>query len=558
MEITTTSLAHLGLVAGIFDELDIADTIDSAIPKNRDHNIPHSTVIKAMCLNGLGFNESRLYLYPQYFENLPTERLLGDGVLQEHLNDDVLGRTLDKIYEYGCTEFFNRIVSESMNHVSFGAHALHTDTTNFSLHGAYENSDPDRNTIEITYGHPKDNRWDLKRFVISMVCDQQGIPLFVKTLSGNASDKKTLVQTVKNIQKSLKLSDEVYHIADSAIYSEDNITELGERTLWITRVPATINEAKDLLDIDIELEACTAARYSYYEVKSSYGGIAQKWVLIQSEEMKNDFFTKNRVKTALRAGLAIYFFVNENERKEKTYDKNIEKDLKAAQKSINKLKKVEYACYEDAKRAANAWLSKHQRYQFEELSIEAKSHRLNSKRGRPKKGEEVETHYSVKAKIVADEQVIARKREKLGRFILATNDPGLTADEILSYYKSQSTVERGFRFLKDKNFHVSEVYLKKESRIEALAMIMVLCLFIYSIAQRTLRQRLKEAGKFVRNQVNKPVQNPTMRWVFFLFRGITEATIRLGGTSERGLANMTAELWDILSLMGKECEKYYV
>ena len=27
--------------------------------------------------------------------------------------------------------------------------------------------------------------------------------------------------------------------------------------------------------------------------------------------MKNDFFTKNRVKTALRAGLAIYFFVNE-------------------------------------------------------------------------------------------------------------------------------------------------------------------------------------------------------------------------------------------------------
>jgi len=183
---------------------------------------------------------------------------------------------------------------------------------------------------------------------------------------------------------------------------------------------------------------------------------------------------------------------------------------------------------------------------------------LNGKRGRPKKGEKVETYYSVKAEIVADEQVIALKREKLGRFILATNDIDLTADEILSYYKSQSTVERGFRFLKDKSFHVSEVYLKKESRIKALAMIMVLCLFIYSIAQRTLRQRLKETGKFVRNQVNKLVQNPTMRWVFFLFRGITEATIRLGGTSERVLANMTEELWDILSMRGDECEKYYV
>jgi hypothetical protein len=27
---------------------------------------------------------------------------------------------------------------------------------------------------------------------------------------------------------------------------------------------------------------------------------------------KNDFFTKNRVKTALRVGMAIYFFANEN------------------------------------------------------------------------------------------------------------------------------------------------------------------------------------------------------------------------------------------------------
>ncbi|MEA1864293.1 MAG: hypothetical protein U9N46_03720, partial [Euryarchaeota archaeon] len=61
------------------------------------------------------------------------------------------------------------------------------------------------------------------------------------------------------------------------------------------------------------------------------------------------------------------------------------------------------------------------------------------------------------------------------------------------------------------------------------------------------RQRLKETGKFVRNQVNKPVQNPTMRWVFFLFRGITEATIRLGGASERGLANMAEALWNILT-----------
>ena len=81
MDITTTTLSHLGLVSGTFDELGIADIIDANIPKSRNHNLSHSTVIKAMCLNGLGFNESRLYLYSDYFENLPTERLLGEGIL---------------------------------------------------------------------------------------------------------------------------------------------------------------------------------------------------------------------------------------------------------------------------------------------------------------------------------------------------------------------------------------------------------------------------------------------------------------------------------------------
>ena len=258
----------------------------------------------------------------------------------------------------------------------------------------------------------------------------------------------------------------------------------------------------------------------------------QKWVLFQSKEMKK--------------------------RKEKTFDSNIEKELKTAQKSLNKLKKMEYACEEDANRAVKKWLDEHQMYQCKELSIDSKSLRKNGKKGRPKKGEELETYYLIKAKIEAEKLAIAQKREKLGRFILATNDLDLTVDEILSYYKSQNKVERGFRFLKDKSFHVSEVYLKKESRIEALAMIMVLCLFLYSIAQWKLRKELKEINKFVRNQVKKPTQKPTMRWVFFLFRSITELTFILDGNVEKRVANMTDELWEILSLMGKECEKYYV
>ena len=117
---------------------------------------------------------------------------MGEGILPEHINDDVLERILDKIYEHGCTELFNKIVLTAMKNVPFDKHILHTDTTSFSFFRNYENRDPELNTIEITYDHPKDNRWDLKRFVLSMVCNQEGIPLFVETLSGNASDKENI------------------------------------------------------------------------------------------------------------------------------------------------------------------------------------------------------------------------------------------------------------------------------------------------------------------------------------------------------------------------------
>ena len=100
MDIATLSLDHLGIVAGIFDQLGISQVIDEAIPKNRDHKLPHSEIIKGLILNGLGFVERRLYIFPSYFENLALERLFGPRVAPEDFNEDAVGRTLDRIYSY--------------------------------------------------------------------------------------------------------------------------------------------------------------------------------------------------------------------------------------------------------------------------------------------------------------------------------------------------------------------------------------------------------------------------------------------------------------------------
>ena len=117
------SVNHLGIVAGTFNSLGKGKVIDRSIPKTRHHNQPHSQVIKAMSLNGLGFLERRLYLFPEFFEDIAVERLLREDVHCDQINDDVLGRTLDAIADYGPTELFNKIVAECpADRVQFSLH----------------------------------------------------------------------------------------------------------------------------------------------------------------------------------------------------------------------------------------------------------------------------------------------------------------------------------------------------------------------------------------------------------------------------------------------------
>ena len=70
---STTHLGHYGLIAGVFDELGISELIDNLLPKKSGHNIFHSTAIRAMCINGLGFTERRLYLFPAFFKTYPLK-----------------------------------------------------------------------------------------------------------------------------------------------------------------------------------------------------------------------------------------------------------------------------------------------------------------------------------------------------------------------------------------------------------------------------------------------------------------------------------------------------
>ena len=97
-------LDHLGLVSGFCREIGLEELINQHMPKE-SHNsmISNGTLLIAMILNGLGFVSRTLHMYPEYFSEKPTERLLGKGILPSHINEDVMGRFLDSLYEQGVS-----------------------------------------------------------------------------------------------------------------------------------------------------------------------------------------------------------------------------------------------------------------------------------------------------------------------------------------------------------------------------------------------------------------------------------------------------------------------
>ena len=68
---------------------------------------------------------------------------------------------------------------------------------------------------------------------------------------------------------------------------------------------------------------------------------------------------------------------------------------------------------------------------------------------------------------------------------------------------------------------VESIFLKLPHRIEALMMVMTLCLMVYNIAQYRLREALKTENATLPNQLGKPIQNPTLRWIFQIMEGIS-------------------------------------
>jgi transposase len=169
--------------------------------------------------------------------------------------------------------------------------------------------------------------------------------------------------------------------------------------------------------------------------------------------------------------------------------------------------------------------------------------------------------WQIQATVSLDAAAFEREVRRTASFLVATNvlDPNQLSDQdLIQTYTEQHTVERGFAFLKDPLFLASSVFVKKPERIVALSLVMVLCLLVYRLAEHGLRDQLASTGQTVPNQVKKPTDRPTMRWIFQCFEGVDLLHIRHGpDPAMAGVLRLEPFHRQVLTLLGPSYEQFY-
>ena len=533
---SSKSINHLGLLAGICGELAIVETIDSLLPaESVDKIVSSGQSVLAMILNGLGFVNQAMYLSPKFFEDKPVDRLIGEGIQAAHLNDDCLGRCLDAIHEYGSSKLYSLVVSRAIKILDLDCSIGNMDMTNLSVYGNYSNQSDQ--AVQVVQGYSKDRRPDLNQVSLLLITSYQSrIPILMKALDGNQEEGQAYKEIIKNHIGELRVQTGCRFIVfDSKGYNQKNLEELlsNPSLKWLCRVPSNISAVQYLCS-QVKLNDMTVLdeNYSYYPLCSTYGGVKQRWLVIYSAQL-----AKTKQATVLRQA---------------------DKELDQQGKALKKLMKKRFSCEGDALQAVQDFKST---LKLTELNQQPEiiKKRKYLKPGKPSVKTPFKMEYSIQASLTLNQQRKKERLEKAGFFVMASNEldqQALPDKEFLEIYKGQDGCEKGFRFLKNPEVVSSSLSLKKNERIEALLMVMTLCLFVYACLEHKIRELLKNrpGEAFFKDQKGKLTRKPTARWVFHCFLGIHLLNVN---QEQKIVLNLNQIHKELLDLLGKSYWTYY-
>jgi len=501
--LTFSEVGHLPIVKEFTKKIRLVDTLDAMVDSQME--LTPGITVQAMVLDTLS-GRTPLYRLEEFFQEKDTELILGRDVKPELFCDYNIGRVLDKLHDTGTQKIFSQIAQNAIGVFDVDPHRVHFDTTSISVFGDYDFIDP---PLNITYGHSKDKRPDLKQFLISMLCVDRNIPILGTTEDGNGSDKTLNNELLGGISRHMAKHGiepgAFVYVADSAFVTPKNLNKSQENDVkFLTRLPATYNE-------------CARA--------ISDAVAADNWTDIGT--LNNTPATKKRPAAYYRGhettveidekpyrAIVIHSSAHDK-RRHKRIDRLLQKKRKELEATCKKINSGPFFCRADAEAAADKIRSDAARsYHLLQYGIRKVA---KYPRGRPAKGKAripIGYEYILDVKINVDPDAVSPLRLEAGCFVLICNLSSdqertqWTAASLLELYKNQSGIEQNFGFLKDPVI-VNSIFLKKPTRIEVLGLVLLISLLIWRLMERCMRRYLDETESKIRGWKNRPTKRPT-------------------------------------------------
>jgi len=294
-------------------------------------------------------------------------------------------------------------------------------------------------------GHSKDHRPDLPQVVIGLAVTREGIPVRVWVWPGNANDQ-TLVEQVKADLVGWRLGRAIY-VVDSGFSGRDNLRRLrsaGGHYIAGVKLRSGMPQTEAALSRQGRYRV-VKDNLRVKEVRVGEGDAAKRYVVCHNPA-------------------------------------EAERDRVRRQARIERIERELARLAEQRKRAR----SKQEREAHLRGECALRDHPTLSRYLRQTKS----------GRLVLDRAKIAAEERLDGKYLLATSDPSLSAEDVALGYKQLIEAERSFRDLKG-TLLLRPVFHRKDERIRAHVLICFLALVLIRLAEtstgetwRTIRAEL--------------------------------------------------------------------
>jgi transposase len=538
--VKTKGVGFAPILKHFYERCSIQEIIDQNLSLDpRRKVLTHGQACEAM-ITGILFQVLQLYKICQFADETTILDVILPGIAPEEYFDDRLADTLDALFAHGIGNLELLITRNMISEFNIVSHLCHNDTTSVSVFGECNNHKTGE-SINLTFGHSKKHRKDLKQLVWSLsVSSDSAFPLFQKAYSGNTADVKTYVEQWHNLIDLLGRRDFLY-VADSKLITHENMADIHDNDgLFIAPVPM-------------------------YE---SYKAVFHQAILQHKHEVllpyKNQLNRGFEVPVTFRHEekdycfrMIILFDHGLFARKRRTLENRVQKTEKAFSELRKKLNAYRLKTEDAIEKACRSILKKNQtteQFDFQIQNDPITTYK-NKKRGRPVEGAEkiaVKTD-NFSLTLTLNEKAFDEALSRCGYYPLMTNMPeeSLSIASAMMAHKNQYKCEHINRRAKS-GYNIEPIYLHTPERIEALLFLFKMALQIIVLIERTARknisQRDKGLDKFMPNR--KDVRNPRTENLLASFQYIVSGeTVLPDGNRYGFVSELTPLQEDILTIL---------